>query len=84
MGERPCPYVGCRYHLYLETQGSTIKINYPNRESWDIPESCTLDVADKDGLTLEQVGKILWITRERVRQIENRSLVKLKLRPPDR
>lgn len=35
-----------------------------------LPHSCTLDLAERDGMTLEEVGQVLRITRERVRQIE--------------
>jgi Sigma-70, region 4 len=34
-------------------------------------ETCSLDVADRGGETLEAVGAYLNITRERVRQLEN-------------
>lgn len=42
--------------------------------------SCVLDVAALGGLTLEEVGDILGVTRERVRQIEHIALRKLKKR----
>lgn len=41
-------------------------------------ESCVLDMADKGGMTLEEVGEVMGITRERVRQIEEVALFKLK------
>lgn len=33
-------------------------------------ESCSLDVADREGQTLDQIGTIMNLTRERIRQIE--------------
>ena len=33
-------------------------------------ESCVLDVADRGGATLEEIGDAMGITRERVRQLE--------------
>ena len=37
-------------------------------------ESCALDVADNLGCTLDEVGKAINLTRERVRQIEMKGL----------
>lgn len=72
MGERPCPFVSCKYHLYLDVNPETgsLKINFPEREPWELSETCALDVADRAGMTLEEVGQILNLTRERIRQIE--------------
>jgi hypothetical protein len=68
---RPCPYVRCKHHLFLDVaDNGNIKINHPGTEVWDLKHSCALDVAELGGVTLEAVGKILNITRERVRQIE--------------
>lgn len=72
-GPRPCAFVSCSYHLYLDVSIRTgaIKMNFPDMEVWEITESCTLDVAERDGVTLEEAGAILNVTRERVRQIEH-------------
>ena len=42
-------------------------------------ETCALDVADRQGITLEEVGVIMNLTRERVRQLEMRGLSKLRV-----
>lgn len=42
--------------------------------------SCVLDVADNGGITLEEVGEILGVTRERIRQIEAIAIRKLVVR----
>lgn len=77
---RPCPFVSCSSHLYLDVNPETgsIKLNFPHLEVWEMPESCSLDVADRGGITLEEVGAILNLTRERIRQVQNRGLAKLK------
>ena len=77
---RPCPYVSCKYHLYVDVNPNTgsIKINFPDREVWELKNSCALDVAEQGGITLEEVGEILNLTRERIRQVEVRGLLKLK------
>jgi hypothetical protein len=41
-------------------------------------ESCALDVADRGGTTLEDVGAIMNLTRERIRQVEVKALAKLE------
>ncbi len=78
--ERPCPFVSCQYHLYLDVSPRTgaIKLNFPDLEVWEMNESCALDVADRGGTTLEDVGAIMNLTRERIRQVEVRALAKLE------
>lgn len=78
-GPRPCLYVSCRFHLYLdvnETTGS-IKVNHPDLEPWELKESCALDIAERGGLTHEEIGRLLNVTRERARQVEESGLAKL-------
>ena len=43
----------------------------------ELGESCALDVAERGGITLEEVGQIMNLTRERIRQVEVRGLEKL-------
>jgi len=78
--ERPCPYVSCKHHLYLDVSPRTgaIKLNFPDLEVWEMNETCALDVADRGGTTLEDVGAIMNLTRERIRQVEVRALAKLE------
>jgi hypothetical protein len=80
-GERPCPYVSCKYNLYVDVNPRTgsVKMNFPDKELWELSETCALDVADRAGITLEEVGVIMNLTRERVRQLEMRGLVKLRV-----
>jgi len=79
-GARPCPYVACRHHLYLDVNQLTgsIKINFPDLEVWEMQETCALDVAERGGQTLEEVGAIMNLTRERIRQVECTGLEKLQ------
>jgi hypothetical protein len=79
-GKRPCLYVSCRYHLYLDVNPVTgsIKINFPDKEVWQLEETCALDVAERGGITLEEVGDIMNLTRERIRQVEVSGLDKLR------
>lgn len=80
-GVRPCPYVSCKHHLYLDVNPETgsIKLNFPHLEVWEMADTCSLDVAERGGITLEEVGEIMNLTRERIRQVEVRGLLKLKM-----
>lgn len=84
-GPRPCPWVSCKHHLFLDVNPDTgsIKLNFPDLEVWEMADTCSLDVADRGGITLEEVGEILNLTRERIRQVEVRGLLKLKMIGPD-
>jgi hypothetical protein len=84
-GPRPCPWVSCKHHLYLDVNPETgsIKLNFPDLELENMRDTCSLDVADRGGITLEEVGEILNLTRERIRQVEVRGLLKLKVVSPD-
>lgn len=78
--ERPCPFVSCKYHLYIDVHPvrGSIKINFPDVEVWEMTDTCALDIADRGGITLEDVGEIMNLTRERVRQLETQGLAKLQ------
>lgn len=74
--DRPCPFVSCVYHLAVDAEGPhRLRITWPGRELEEIEHTCSLDVADEGGHTLEQVAGILNLTRERVRQIEDVALI---------
>ena len=78
--ERPCPFVSCKYHLYIDVHPvrGSIKLNFPDVDVWEMTETCSLDIADRGGITLEEVGEIMNLTRERVRQVETTGLGKLE------
>src|SRR5512138_597500 len=84
-GPRPCMFISCKHHLYLDVNPSTgsIKLNFPDMEVWEMAETCALDVADRGGITLEEVGSIMNLTRERIRQVETRGLLKLRAMTDD-
>lgn len=77
---RPCPFVSCKYHLYIDVSPRTgsIKLNFPDLEVWDLTESCALDVADREGSAPEQLGLVMNLTRERIRQLEVGALAKIE------
>ena len=69
---RPCPFVSCRHNHAVDVNASGGIV-----ERGPAAESCALDVADAGPHTLEEVGEILGIVRERVRQIEERAVARL-------
>jgi len=79
-GPRPCLFVSCKHNLYLDVNPETgsIKLNFPDKEITELEYTCALDVAEKGGITLEEVGAIMNLTRERIRQVETRGLLKLR------
>lgn len=79
-GPRPCPWVGCRHHLYLDVnqENGSVKFNFPDIEPNDLKPSCSLDVAEEEGATLDEVGQYLNLSRERIRQVEVKVLAKLR------
>lgn len=82
-GLRPCPFVACVHHLYLDVSPKTgaIKLNFPDVDPDEIPETCALDVAEQGGESLEVVGELMNMTRERLRQIEVLALARLQRHP---
>jgi DNA-directed RNA polymerase sigma subunit (sigma70/sigma32) len=67
--------VGCIYHLAFDvTESGTLVQNHPGRELEDLEHTCALDAADQGGLSDEAVGALMNLTREAVRQIEQRAL----------
>lgn len=81
--ERPCPFVSCEHHLYLDVlaKSGSIKLNFPDVEADELeklPATCALDVADLQGVTLEEVGRFMNMTRERVRQLETTGKAKVQ------
>ena len=73
---RPCPWLTCKYHLGVDVSdvGSLSVL-----QGWDDGRmSCALDAAAEDGMTLEDVGALIGVSRERIRQIEQRSAALIK------
>lgn len=76
---RPCPFVSCRHHLYLDVmENGSIKVGHPHLELAEMPATCSLDVADDGPASLEEVAVALNLTRERVRQILEQILPRLR------
>lgn len=91
-GHRPCPHIRCRAHLWLTLDHDRCGRPHGGRRppstlrrvfmQFPVPQSCMWDVveslAPNEGLERDEVGELLGITGERVRQIEEAALAKLK------
>ncbi len=74
---RPCPWVGCRYNLYLDVTDKgqiTVPAGLRCPAEMRPDESCALDLAERGCLTLDEIGILFGVTRERIRQIEATAL----------
>lgn len=76
---RPCPYVACKHNLYLDvSETGSIILNFPHLEPGQmVPEqSCSLDLAERGAMTLEDIAVVTNLTRERIRQVELKALIR--------
>lgn len=76
---RPCPYIACKYSLYLDvSETGSVILNFPHLEPGQMPadQSCSLDLADRGAMTLEDIAVVTNLTRERIRQVELKALIR--------
>lgn len=72
-GERPCPYVSCRFHLLLDVTSDgrlylTRELDEQDEDSIadalrEMPETCALDVADRGASTSRTIADLLGMAR---------------------
>jgi hypothetical protein len=84
----PCAYLRCRHNLLLDISEDTgsYKVTWPHLASGHYGDeydalprhTCALRVADEGGMTLDEIGVMMNLTRERVRQIETKALLRLR------
>ena len=81
-GPRPCVNYSCKYHIGIDIneETGTVLENFPGGTP---PETCALDIADRGGSTLEEIGEVLNVTRERVRQIELKAKTRMLAKARD-
>jgi hypothetical protein len=82
-GPRPCPWVGCRHHLYVDVKEGPdgrqfLRMNFPGIALEDLKETCSLDVADRGKHTLEVVGDLVNLARRAVLMIEQAARAEMR------
>ena len=82
-GPRPCPWVSCRYNLYLDIrEDGKLKLNFPDKEPDEVSASCALDLAEDGPRTLDSIAALMGMSKERARQLEAAAFEKLYERLP--
>jgi hypothetical protein len=77
-GPRPCGYLTCRHHLALDVSfAGGVKVHWMPDEDPAWP-TCSLDVADLGQHNVDETAVLLGCSRERVRQVEEQALRKLR------
>lgn len=80
-GPRPCPWVGCRYHLFLEIrqggQGNgKLYFRWPGKELNECEHTCALDLAEEP-LTSYEIAQILGVSHQAILYAERQALQRL-------
>jgi hypothetical protein len=76
---RPCVFAACKYSLFLDvSETGSIILNFPHLEPGQMPaeRSCALDLSERGAMTLEEVAVVTNLTRERIRQVELKALIR--------
>ena len=64
--------------MYLDVaDNGSIRLNFPDLEVHQLKASCALDVADQGVTALNKIAELTNLTRERVRQLEEKLLEEL-------
>ena len=75
-GIRPCPWVTCRYHAWTDLYCQNR--NLRPSPTWGNPNvTCVLDWC-RTSRTLEEVGRLLNVSREFIRRVEARAFARMR------
>ncbi len=77
--DEPCPFVSCRHHLALDlTPTGKVRLRFPDREVWELEETCALRAANSEQMSAPEVAAKLNISRAQVHLDEVRAMKKLR------
>lgn len=79
-GPRPCPWVGCRYHLYLDARPSgALRLMHGDDVAHlqTMPETCALDCAAKGPHDYDYLARAYNLTRQQVQSNAEFGMAKL-------
>ena len=77
-GPRPCPFVGCRYHLALTVRQNALSLSVDSIDQLaQLVDTCALDVADRGEHSGPEVARLLGVSRQRVARLEQVAVAKL-------
>ena len=62
-GPRPCPWVGCKHHLYIRSVRANTLVTH-DCEPWELDETCSLDVADRGGQDVAEIARLMGVTKQ--------------------
>lgn len=74
---RPCPFVGCRYHLGSDEVGRRAKIV---TEWLELPETCALDLVERhpDGMQVTEIGDAMGVSKQAIDITLRRAMRKVR------
>lgn len=77
-GARPCPLVSCRHNVCVDVSSvGTLTVHWLPDEEPDRP-NCALDMAAAGGLSRDETGLLLGVSRQRVLQLEEQAERKMR------
>lgn len=84
---RPCPYVACRYNLFLDVvdhatpqqRSQRVLLHGQDPLKADPAASCALDVAERGPQSATDIATLLHVTTARVSQIIDRANRRLRV-----
>ncbi len=97
-GPRPCPFISCRQNLSADIisvvdyrraeMTENIRLLHPGKDDpTDIEpptgNNCALDYANRGGMSFDEIAEVFDFSRQRVQQIEQGALRKLRKHSPE-